>query len=115
MMMAGSARPFMDWLREHKNGALHDELSDGLQELVAAVMEEGKAGTLTLTIKVGPFGKGDGALQVAAEAKVKPPKAPAGVSIFFATPENNLVRQDPRQQSMELREIAPAGVARSLA
>jgi hypothetical protein len=109
-----SARAFHDFLREHRGGHTHDELSDALQSLVAAVTEEGKSGTMTLTISIKPIGKSDG-LEVGAEVKVKAPKAPAGVSIFFPTPENNLVRQDPRQQNLELREIAPASVARSLA
>lgn len=112
--MAGNSRPFMDFLREHRNGSTHDDLSDKLQELVAAVTEESKAGTLTFTISIKPMGKNDG-LEVAADVKIKPPKPAAGVSIFFPSAENNLVRQDPRQATMELREVAPASVARSLA
>lgn len=109
-----NSRSFMDFIREHRNGHTHDELSDALQALVAEVNEQGKAGTLTLTISVKPIGKSDG-LEVGADIKSKPPKAAAGVSIFFPTPENNLVRQDPRQQAMELREVGPASIARSLA
>ena len=109
-----SARPFYDFLREHRNGVTHDELADALNDLVAAVNEEGKAGTLTFTVSIKPMGKSDG-LEVSADIKVKPPKKTAGVSIFFSTPDNNLVRQDPRQQSMELREVAPASAARALA
>lgn len=108
------ARPFMDFLREHRNGSTHDELSDKLQELVAAVTEEERSGTLTFTIMLKPMGKHDG-LEVAADVKIKPPKPKAGVSLFFASPENNLVRQDPRQAAMELREVGPASVARGLA
>lgn len=109
-----SSRPFMDFLREHRNGQTHDELSDALQALVAEVTDLGKSGTITLTVTIKPIGKSDG-LEVAADVKSKPPKGSPGVSIFFPTPENNLVRQDPRQQTMELREVAPASVARSLA
>jgi hypothetical protein len=109
-----SARPFYDFLREHRNGLTHDELATGLNDLVAAVCEENKAGTLTFSVSVKPMGKGDG-LEVSAEVKTKLPKKTPGVSIFFATPENNLVRQDPRQQSMELREIAPQSAHRSIA
>ena len=109
-----SSRPFMDFLREHRGGATHDELSDALQSLVAEVTDQGKAGTLTLTISIKPIGKSDG-LEVGADIKSKPPKGAPGVSIFFPTVENNLVRQDPRQQSMELREVAPAHAARALA
>jgi len=109
-----ASKPFYDFLREHRNGLTHDELADALNELVAAVTEENKGGTLTFTVSVKPMGKSDG-LEVSADIKVKPPKKTAGVSIFFATPENNLVRQDPRQQSMELREIGPSSAARALA
>jgi len=108
------SRPFNDLLREHRNGLTHDELSDALRDLVAAVTDEGKAGSLTFTVKIKPMGKGDG-LEVSAEIKSTPPKKTPGVSIFFATPEGNLERQDPRQQAMELREILPASVARGLA
>jgi len=96
----------MDFLREHRSGITHDTLSDALQELVAAVVQEGKAGKLVLTIGVKPMGKGDG-LEVSADIACKPPKETPGVSIFYPSPENNLVRQDPRQQTMELREIGP--------
>lgn len=112
--MAGNSRPFYDFLREHRNGVTHDELADALNELVAAVTEENKAGKLTFTVSIKPMGKSDG-LEVSAEIVSKPPKKTPGVSIFFATPENNLVRQDPRQQSMELRELGPATAHRGVA
>lgn len=62
-------RPFMDFLREHRSGSTHDELSDALNALVAAVTEEGKAGKLTLTIAIKPAGRDSGALEVAAEMR----------------------------------------------
>lgn len=109
-----NSRPFMDFLREHRSGATHEDLSDRLQELVAAVSEENKGGKLVLTITVKPMGKGDG-LEVGADIKLAPPLPVPGTSIFFASVDNNLVRQDPRQQAMELREAPPAHVARNLA
>lgn len=102
-----SARAFHDFLREHRAGQTHDLLSEKLQELVAAVTEEEKAGSLTLKITIKPMGKSDG-LEVAAQITCSPPKETPGVSIFFATPENNLQREDPRQRSMELREVPAA-------
>ncbi len=102
-----SSRPFLDFLREHRNGVSHDELSDALQELVAAVVEEGKAGRLTLTISVKPADTGGGALLVADDIKIVPPKRTKSGSIFFASPENNLIRQDPKQTTLPLRDINP--------
>lgn len=37
-----NARPFLDLLREHRNGLTHDELTDALNELVEAVAAERK-------------------------------------------------------------------------
>ena len=108
-----NSRPFMDFLREHRTGITHDILSDALQELVAAVTQEGKAGKLVLTIGVKPMGKSDG-LEVSAQIECKPPKETAGVAIFFPTPDNNLVRVDPRQQAMELHEV-PAAAFKGIA
>ena len=110
-----SARPITDLLREHRNGVTLDELSDELQALVAAVTEEGKGGKLTFTITVKPMGRDSGALEVACDIKSSPPKKTPGTSVFFASPENNLVRQDPRQTAMELREVAPATAHRGIA
>ncbi|MCB8880097.1 hypothetical protein ACELLULO517_07610 [Acidisoma cellulosilytica] len=110
-----SARPITDLLREHRNGVTLDEMSDALQELVAAVTEEGKGGKLTVTITVKPMGRDSGALEVACDIKAAPPKKTPGTSVFFPTPENNLVRQDPRQQSLELREISVATAHKGIA
>ena len=40
------------------------------------------------------------------DIKVTTPKETKGTTIMFATPENNLQREDPRQQSIEgLRSV----------
>lgn len=106
------ARPFLDLLREHRNGLTHEELTEELQKLVAAVVEERKAGTLTLKIKLEP--KGDGTVMLVDEVVAKPPKRTKGGSLFFVTPENNLARQDPRQNNLPLREIGGREAAREI-
>jgi hypothetical protein len=121
-----SARPFFDFLREHRGGATHDDLSDALQELVAAVAEGQKAGRLTLTISIKPADSGNGALFIADEIKLFPPKVSKSGSIFYVSPENNLVRHDPKQMPLPLQDIrgdaaqpreigVPASAARALA
>lgn len=105
---------FQDFLRQHRNGATHDELTDALRVLTLAVAEERRGGKIVLTLTVKPLGKGDG-VEVACVVKCSPPEPIAGVSIFYPTVEGDLVRQDPRQQSMELKEIGPAEAHRGLA
>lgn len=103
-----SARPFVDLLREHRTGLTHDTLSVRLQELVAAVSSENRAGSLTITIAMKPAGKDSGAFEVEITSKLKVPEPNGGTSIFYVTPENNLSRADPRQAVMELREVGPS-------
>lgn len=102
-------RPFADWLRDQSRGKTHDELSEGLRDLVAKVIDTGKKGTLTLVITVEPMPKSDGnALVVTDEIKLKLPEFAREASLFFADADNNLVRSDPRQLVFEaLREVPP--------
>jgi hypothetical protein len=78
------------------------------------VAEERKGGKIVLTITVKPLAKGDG-VEVSADVKCSPPLPVAGTSIFYPTPEGDLVRQDPRQQAMDLREIGPAEAHKGIA
>jgi len=105
---------FMDFVRQHRAGATHAEATELLQALVAAVTEEKRAGSLTIKITLRPLAKGDG-LETSVAIKLAAPEPVAGTSIFYATPSNDLVRQDPRQQAMELQEIGPAEAHRGLA
>lgn len=99
-------RPFADWLREQSNGEAHDELTEGLNELVAAVLTHEKAGDLTLTIKVKPAGHGSNTLFVTADVKVKAPRGQRTASLFFADRNHNLLRDNPNQMTFEgLREV----------
>jgi hypothetical protein len=90
--------PFTRFLQEHRNGRAQSELADALNELVEAVVEHGKPGTLTLTLKIKPATKGMGnSLLVTDEVKVKKPMGERGESLFFADGDSNLSRRDPRQ------------------
>lgn len=110
-----NARPFQLFLGEHRGGVLHDELSDALQDLVASVAEENKGGVLTLKIVVKPTSAGNGALTVTDEIKLTKPKETKSGSIFFVSPENNLVREDPRQTKLDLRPVPEREAPREIA
>lgn len=110
-----NSRPFLDFLREQRNGVLHDELSDALQDCVASVSTEGGTAKLTLTITIKPSGTGQGAVMTTDDIKTTVPKPTKGGSIFFISPENNLVREDPRQHKLELNQLKPVGPLRELA
>lgn len=104
-------RPFADWLREQGGGRTHDELSEGLTDLVAAVQATGKGGSLTLTINLKPLEKGNtNALIVTDKVTVKRPLLERSASVFFPDRAGNLHRNDPNQLAFDsLRDVsAPA-------
>lgn len=104
-------RPFADWLRDQRNGRTHDELSDALNELVEAVQEHGKAGSITFIVKVKPAGRGDhGTVLVSDDVRLKAPTGERPETVFFADDDHNLVRHNPAQPSLPLREVPRAEV-----
>lgn len=92
-------KPFTDTLAQLKFGHLNDELAKELQELVKKCGDTGKAGKLVLTITLKP-GKG-GQMEVFDEITVKAPKEERSSTLMFASVENALQREDPRQNSLE--------------
>lgn len=105
-------RPFADWLREQRGGRTHDELSTQLHDLVEAVADTGKAGSVTLTVSIKPMSAGDpNTLVVADKVTAKLPEHDRPTAVFFRTRDGNLSREDPRQLSFDsLREV-PARTA----
>lgn len=96
--MAGSSpqiKPFVDWLGTHKKGEVDTELTHHLRELIEAVQETGKPGTLTLTLKVSR--KGERQVNVIEDVKTKVPVHDRSESIYFVDQQLNLQREDPRQ------------------
>ncbi len=100
-----NARPFFDVARDIRHGHFIDELGDALQSAVASVEETGKVAKVVVEIAIAPASKGQGAVKVADKITLKLPSLPAGETIMFVTPENNLVANDPRQSSLELKSV----------
>lgn len=94
---------FTDVLRDQRNGALVDEITEELARVVRGVVKHGKRGEITLTLKVNPA-KG-GAYFVYDEVKAKIPEADREATIFYATADGDLSRNDPRQQNLEFRSV----------
>jgi hypothetical protein len=94
-------RPFANIIKEIGRGGLHADLSKALAELTAAVVEHGKGGTLTLTIKLDPVKDSTAdALILAGTCTIKKPTQPA-TSLFYGDEDGLLTRNDPRQVPAE--------------
>lgn len=98
-------RPFADILRDLGRGAVIDEAAVMLQDLVRAVRDYGKKGTFNLKVEVQPMKGENEALIVSAAATAKPPAGEATSAVFFADGHGNLLREDPRQPQLPLREL----------
>ena len=105
-----TTRPFFDTARDIRRGQFLEDCTDELHKVVTAVEETGKTAKLVIEISVKPGSKTQGAVIVADKITAKLPSLPAGETILFVTPENNLVASDPRQTKLDLKEVAPAGV-----
>ena len=92
-------RPFNDTIATLRYGTLHDDLTKALNQLTDDVTRTGKVGAITLSIKLKPTNN-SGQIEVIDDIKVTTPKETKGTTIMFATPENNLQREDPRQLSI---------------
>ncbi|WNI15554.1 hypothetical protein [Actinacidiphila sp. ITFR-21] len=97
------------WLAGHLNGRTVEQLSNEFHQLLDAVREHGKKGSLTITLVVEPAANGveSAPLPIGVESTVKAPKAIAPKALYFLDPDGNPVRDDPRQMSIPFH-TAPA-------
>lgn len=108
---APARKPFAAFLQEHKKGALADELAEQLQEVVKAVLEHRKSGSLTL--KLGVAMANDGiTLFITDDVTTKVPKPDRGGGFAFADENGNLHRNDPNQMTLAPLKAVPVGDGR---
>ena len=91
---------------EIDNGATMNEFAAALSAINAAVREVGKGGEVTLTITVTPASKGNtDVVMVKSKVKAKLPEATRRQTVFYLDEDNQLVRNDPKQQELPLRVV----------
>lgn len=101
-----TTRPFLETLRELRNGATLDDLSEQMAALVAAVRDSNKSGSLNLKISIKPATRNDATtVLIEDDVIVKMPKAERAATIMFTTDENGLSRDNPRQKKLDLRGV----------
>lgn len=82
-----------------------DVAGQKFSELVGAVSQHQKTGTLTLKISIKPSTAG--AMAVKADVSINKPKGLPAESLLWATPDGNLVAEDPRQTKLDLKSVQP--------
>ncbi|MCL2829382.1 MAG: hypothetical protein FWD77_01440 [Betaproteobacteria bacterium] len=100
-------KPITDTLRHIGGGIFMDTASDQLAELVQAVETSGKAGKIVLEIAVKKTTR-SGAMTLTGKIRlVKPPEEPME-TLLWATPEGNLLSEDPNQRTLDLKRVPTA-------
>lgn len=100
------ARAFATWIIEQAGGRTHDEMSEGLRDLVSRVQDTGKKGSITLVVKVAPLDKDPNVLVVSDEIKLNLPEHDRKASIFYTDANGDLTRNDPNQMTIDdLRQV----------
>ena len=94
-------------IAEMEFGGLVPRLSEDLAKLVSNVHVTGRAGTLSLKLKIKPAGP-RGQVEIVSDIDLKLPKPEQGKSLFFANEHGQLLRRDPRQLEMALEDDAHA-------
>lgn len=105
VMEGRHVRPFIEWMAEHRGGALAVEAGEALNTVVDAVNVYHKGGSLTVTIKIKPAHRGEGMVLVVDEITTKVPEATPEESFYFVTGDANLSRANPAQPELPLREV----------
>lgn len=99
--------PFYTLLREHRGGGLAIDAADAIAEVVQAVHQHGKKGSVTITFSVEPAKDG---VQIVLydEVKSKVPQESALPSLFFVRASGQLSRRDPRQPEIPGMHAVPS-------
>lgn len=104
-------RAFNLFLADLNDGSTHTGLTADLHELLIAVQNTGRGGSLTLKIKVSSASKGGSMVDkitIQADRKLELPKPEQPQDFFWLTDEAIPTRQHPRQHNLDLRDAMPS-------
>lgn len=98
-------RLITDVLRDIRRGRPVEEATMALADVVRAVDETGKEGSVTITLKIKPSKHGGPEKTLVAEVKAKKPISEIAPAVFFSDNDGDLHRVDPRQEEMPLSDV----------
>lgn len=99
---------FSVFLVDLNDGSTHAGLTADFYELLQAVRNHGRSGSMTLKIKVAPATKGGqevDKITITAERKLELPKPEHPQDFFWLTADAQPSRKHPRQQELALRQV----------
>lgn len=99
MSKRSEPQDFASVLMQHAKGRAHAEASRRLAEVVEAVMDTGKQGSITIKLTISPDKDGERLVKIADAITAKAPQE-SRKSLWFPDDDGNLHRNNPNQQSM---------------
>lgn len=93
---------FTEWLKEHRRGALDDELAAALADVVLAVRHNGKKGRLKIDITIERKGRN---VVITDDINITIPQPDREAAIYFDDESGLLHRDDPKQGRLPLNTV----------
>ena len=100
-------RLITDILRDIRKGRPVEEATMALADVVKAVDETGKKGSVTITIDIVPSKHGGPEKQIVCKVTAKKPLSDIAPAVFFSDEDGDLHRVDPRQEDMKFEDAKP--------
>ncbi len=103
------SQSFNVFLADLNDGSTLAGLTGDLQDLLQAVRDHGRSGSMTLKIKIAPATKGGqevDKITITAERKLELPKPEQPQDFFWLTADAQPSRKHPRQQELPLRDVS---------
>lgn len=101
--------PFSQQMAFINKGTLDAELTEAFAEVVKAVRETNKKGSVTLTLNCSMLNnRNENTMKISPVVTTKIPELDRAETIMFSTADGNLLRDDPDQIKMDLKVIPQA-------
>lgn len=94
------------FITELNRGAVCNELTAALNEVVRAVESTGRMGKITLSLKVYRPKNNEQVIQIADDVKVTVPAFDRKESFWFTDGNGGLTRDDPNQTALQFNNVA---------
>lgn len=107
--MASDKTPFSEQVAYLAKGTLNEEATEELAELIKAVRLTGKKGSITVKLEVSMLDKSsEDAMRISGDVTSKKPTPDTPVTVMFSTGDGDLLRDDPEQMALNLRQVGRA-------
>ncbi|MGS0535324.1 hypothetical protein [Pseudoalteromonas sp. SaAl2] len=97
--------PFSQTMAYLEKGCLDAELTELLAEVIQGVRETGKQGTVSLQLKVSLMKGSEDTVTIQSTTNNKVPQLDRAQTIMWSTYDGDLIRNDPHQQSLDLKSV----------